>query len=138
MRNLPVPIQVLLIVIESIKHIMRHRQVMAPGFPFHSNNTWQPTKGLTKFFGFSCASLATWDFRTTNKFRVGGSPLKLGKADSPRHRVRKVVGAGKLPHSAWDSEKINEKKARVQRLCTERSNQGTDLRCPLSTLRGKK
>ena len=94
MRSLPVTTHVLLIVIESIEHIMRHRQVMAPGFPIHSNNTSEPTKGLTEFFGFSCPSLATWDFGTTNKFRAGGTALKTGREDTPRRQIRKVVGAG--------------------------------------------
>jgi len=92
-----VPIHVLLMVIDSIKHIMRHRQVMAPGFPIHSNNTSESTKGLTKFFGFSCPSLATWDFGTTNKFRAGGTALKAGREDTPRRQIRKVVGAGIAP-----------------------------------------
>src|SRR5271157_567819 len=113
MRSLSVPIHVLLRVIDSIKHIMRHRQVLAPRFPIHSNNTSEATKGLTKFCGFSCASLATLDFRTTNKFRAGGTALNSGRADTPRRQSRKVVGAGKLPHSAWDFGKINEKKARL-------------------------
>jgi len=133
-----VPIHVLLMVIDSIKHIMRHRQVLAPGFPIHSNNTPEPTKGLTKFFGFSCASLATLDFGTTKKFRAGGTALNSGRADTPRRQRRKVVGAGKLSHSAWDFGKINEKKARFPRLCIETLNQRTGARCPLSTLRGRK
>ncbi len=94
MRSLPVTTHVLLIVIEPIEHIMRHRQVMAPGFPIHSNNTSKPTKGLTKFFGFSCPSLATWDFGTTNKFRAVGTALKTKREDTPRRQIRKVVGAG--------------------------------------------
>jgi len=99
MRSRPVTTHMLLIVIESIEHIMRHRQVMAPGFPIHSNNTSESTKGLTKFFGFSCPSLATWDFGTTNKFRAGGnsSESREGGHTATSNQVRKVVGAGIAP-----------------------------------------
>ena len=110
------PIHVLLMVIDSIKHIMRHRQVLAPGFPIHSNNTPEPTKGLTKFFGFSCASLATLDFGTTKKFRAGGTALNSGRADTPRRLIKEGSRGGKAPTFCVGFWKNQRKKSKIPKI----------------------
>jgi hypothetical protein len=54
----------------SIKHIMRHRQVMAAIFLIASSITLPYSKGLAKFLSFSPNELATLDFETPKEFKV--------------------------------------------------------------------
>ena len=54
----------------SIKHIMRHRQVMAAIFLIDSTITLPYIKGLTKFLSFSPKKLATLDSETPKEFKV--------------------------------------------------------------------
>jgi hypothetical protein len=103
-------------VIDSIKHIMRHRQVLAPGFLIHSNNTSEATKGLTKFFGFSCASLATLDFGTTNEFGAGGTALNSARADQPRRLLKEGSRGGKAPTFCVGFWKNQRKKVKIPKI----------------------
>jgi hypothetical protein len=54
----------------SIKHIMRHRQVMAAIFLIASSITLRYIKGLAKFLSFSPNELATLDLETPKEFKV--------------------------------------------------------------------